>query len=70
VVREVCTAGGRPELEPDVLGKGTPEGEIDRQWLDFSRLRELSGWEPQVSLDEGLARAIEWYRANPQSLYA
>lgn len=70
VVRAVCVAGGRPDLQPDVRGEGTPAGEIDRQWLDFSRLRELSGWEPRIGLEEGLTRAIEWYRRNPQSLYA
>jgi CDP-glucose 4,6-dehydratase len=70
VVRAVCAAGGRPDLEPDLRGQGTPAGEIDRQWVDATRLRGLSGWEPRVSLGEGLTRAIEWYRANPQSLYA
>jgi len=70
VFRAVCAAGGRPDLEPDVRGRGAPAGEIDRQWLDASRLRELSGWEPRTGLDEGLARTIEWYRRHPQSLYA
>jgi CDP-glucose 4,6-dehydratase len=41
---------------------GTPAGEIDRQWLDSSKLRALTGWEPRVTLEEGLARTIEWYR--------
>lgn len=35
--------------------------EIPRQFLDDSSLREL-GWKPQVSLDEGLDRTVEWYR--------
>lgn len=70
VVRAVCAAGGRPDLEPDVRGEGTPAGEIDRQWVDATRLRGLSGWEPRTGLEEGLQRTIGWYRANPQSLYA
>jgi UDP-glucose 4-epimerase len=28
------------------------------------RARELLGWEPTVSLDEGIARTVDWLRAN------
>ncbi len=51
-------------VEPDVRGSGTPAGEIDRQWVDFSKLRELTGWEPKVGLEEGLRRTIEWERSH------
>ena len=27
-----------------------------------TKARELLGWEPQVELDDGLARTIAWYR--------
>ena len=29
---------------------------------DISKARTLLGWEPQVDLDEGLRRTVEWYR--------
>jgi CDP-glucose 4,6-dehydratase len=53
--------------QPDFQGQGTPPGEIDRQWVDASKLRELTGWKPEVSLEEGLRRTIDWYRAHPQA---
>lgn len=31
---------------------------------DISRLRQATGWSPQVSLDEGLQRTMEWYQEN------
>ena len=31
---------------------------------DISRLRQVAGWSPQVSLDEGLARTVTWFREN------
>ena len=31
---------------------------------DISRLRQVTGWSPQVSLHEGLKRTVEWFRAN------
>ena len=52
----------------DVRGEGVPDGEIDRQYIDSSKLRELSGWEPAVDLEEGLALTLEWYREHPEVL--
>jgi len=67
VVARICALAGA-DVEPDVRGAGTPDGEIDRQWVDASKLRALTGWEPRVGLDEGLARTIDWYRAHPRAL--
>jgi CDP-glucose 4,6-dehydratase len=61
VVRMICELAGTG-VEPDVRGQGTPDGEIDRQWVDATKLRSLTGWEPKVGLEEGLRRTIEWYR--------
>jgi CDP-glucose 4,6-dehydratase len=62
VVELVCRLAGTG-VSPEVRGSGTPAGEIDRQWVDFSKLRALTGWEPTVTLEEGLRRTIEWHRA-------
>jgi CDP-glucose 4,6-dehydratase len=67
VVAAVCRAAG-VDVEPDVRGTGTPDGEIDRQLVDASRLRALTGWEPRFDLDEGLARTLAWYREHPSAL--
>ncbi len=65
IVRLLC-ALAEADVEPDVRGTGTPEGEIDRQWLDSSLLRALTGWEPRVGLEDGLRRTLEWYRSHPE----
>jgi CDP-glucose 4,6-dehydratase len=65
VVQLICRLAGT-ELAPDIRGNGTPSGEIDRQWVDFTKLTELTRWKPQIGLEEGLARAIDWYRAHPE----
>jgi CDP-glucose 4,6-dehydratase len=54
-------------VEPDIRGTGNPDGEIDRQYVDATKIRELVGWTPQVSLEEGLRRTIEWYREHPEA---
>jgi CDP-glucose 4,6-dehydratase len=53
-------------VEPEIRGEGNPEGEIDRQYVDSTRLRELTGWRPRFSLEDGLERTIEWYREHPE----
>jgi CDP-glucose 4,6-dehydratase len=67
VVGLVCRLIGA-EVEPDVRGAGVPEREIDRQFVDASKLRGLTGWMPRVGLEEGLERTVRWYRDHPSAL--
>ncbi len=69
-VREVVdliAAAAGTGIEPEYLGAGTPDGEIDRQYVDSRKLRALTGWRPGVELAEGLAGTLEWYRAHPDA---
>lgn len=54
-------------VEPEIRGTGNPEGEIDRQYLDAGKLRELCGWTPSISLEDGLRRTLAWYREHPEA---
>jgi len=33
-------------------------------WADISKAKNLLGWEPQVSLNEGLEKSVQWYMDN------
>lgn len=69
-VREVVdliAALSGSEVEPEYLGDGNPDGEIDRQFVDSSKLRELTGWRPAVGLRDGLSHTLEWYREHPEA---
>jgi nucleoside-diphosphate-sugar epimerase len=33
-------------------------------WADISKAKRLLGWEPQVSLEEGLEKSVQWYLDN------
>jgi CDP-glucose 4,6-dehydratase len=48
------------DLEPLVLNEAT--GEIRAQHLDSTRAREVLGWAPRFTLEDGLARTVAWYR--------
>jgi CDP-glucose 4,6-dehydratase len=67
VVELICRLAGGG-LAPEILGQGTPHGEIDRQWVDSTKLREETGWTATVPLQAGLRRTIEWYRDHPRAL--
>jgi len=69
VVELICRVAGSG-VEPDFQGAGVPKGEIDRQYVDPSKLSGLTGWAPAVSLEEGIRRTVEWYREHPQALAA
>jgi CDP-glucose 4,6-dehydratase len=57
----------RTGVEPEIRGAGNPEGEIDRQYVDAAKIRERCGWSPSVSLEEGIGRTLDWYRAHPEA---
>lgn len=60
LVRQILALMGS-SLEPDVRNEAT--GEIRRQYLSAARAREVLGWSPRFTLEEGLRRTIAWYRA-------
>ena len=66
VIDLIAVAAGTG-VEPEYLGEGTPDGEIDRQYVDSTKLRQLTGWRPEVELDDGLRRTLEWYEAHPRA---
>jgi CDP-glucose 4,6-dehydratase len=60
IVRRLIAVSGH-DVEPDVRGGGTPHGEIDRQFLDSTRIRTELGWSPSWELDDGLSATWAWY---------
>jgi CDP-glucose 4,6-dehydratase len=66
-VVELIAAAADADVEPDFQGTGNPEGEIDRQFVDSTKLRELTGWRPEVELGDGLRRTLEWYQGHPEA---
>jgi CDP-glucose 4,6-dehydratase len=65
VVELICEVAGS-DIEPDIRGTGNPDGEIDRQSLESTKIREVTGWRPRIDLREGLSRTLGWYREHPE----
>ncbi len=47
------------ELKPVVLNQGS--NEIKHQYLSARKAREVLGWAPAYTLEEGLGKTIDWY---------
>ena len=48
------------DLRPDIRNEAS--NEIRSQHLSAARARQVLGWQPLFSLDQGLQRTIAWYR--------
>lgn len=51
-------------LEPDAQRIRPDGSEVDRLCCDSTRARELLGWKPRVTFEDGLSQTIEWMNAN------
>jgi nucleoside-diphosphate-sugar epimerase len=46
--------------------KNSPEGSVKRRIADVSKIKEHTGWEAKIGLEEGLKRMIDWHQKNPK----
>ncbi|MCG3194862.1 MAG: CDP-glucose 4,6-dehydratase [Thermoanaerobaculia bacterium] len=60
IAGEILKLMGRTDLSLDI--QNTARAEIRDQYLDAGKAREILGWAPRWSLEEGLTEAIRWYR--------
>jgi dTDP-L-rhamnose 4-epimerase len=59
IADRVATAVGKPHIEPEITGKYRV-GDIRHCFSDISLARRDLGYEPRVTLDDGLAELAEW----------
>ena len=48
---------------PDPVHTDPREGDVRRTEADVSLARRSIGYEPQVDIDEGLGRVVDWFRS-------
>ncbi len=66
--QEIASAGGSVEtIEWPEQRKRIDIGSV---YLDHSRITELTGWRPKVSLRDGLRRTLDFYRANREHYWS
>ncbi|HEY0022651.1 MAG TPA: GDP-mannose 4,6-dehydratase [Longimicrobium sp.] len=58
LVQRILAAMGS-DLEPEIRDEA--KHEIRHQYLSAAKAREMLGWKPLFTLDEGLERTVRWY---------
>jgi CDP-glucose 4,6-dehydratase len=66
VIRAISACAGVSDVECEVRVRDARFCEIQEQWVRDDKLRAL-GWSPRVSLQEGVRRTVEWYRASQRA---
>jgi nucleoside-diphosphate-sugar epimerase len=60
LIRKLEGIFGRPA---QIQGHPRHPADMLANWADVEKAGRLLGWEPQVSLEDGLRRLVDWYRA-------
>jgi len=60
MVEAIISLSDHPGLKPVIMGEAS--NEIQDQYLDSTKARQVLGWEPIYPLEAGLKETVEWYR--------
>jgi UDP-glucose 4-epimerase len=60
--QEIAASGGQVETVP--WPERRKKIDIGSVYLDHSRISDLTGWQPRITLRDGLRRTIDFYREN------
>ncbi len=64
-LREMINTIGRVlGIEPKIRQMPMQPGDVDRTYADITKARELLGYEPQMSFEEGIKKFVEWRNQN------
>jgi len=58
--RIAALIGKKPRIEY----RPAHPADVATTWADVSKAAQLLGWKPQISIDEGIRRSVEWYFNN------
>ena len=64
VVEKLIKISAKNRCKSTILGKSTPQGEIDCQYLDSTKIYKAVGWQFTTSIDEGLRITWDWWVSN------
>jgi len=62
IARRIWLACGKAEADFELEHLPTFAVDVVRRWPSTDKAKRLLGWESRISLDDGLARTVEWLR--------
>ena len=51
-------------VEPKIKQLPMQPGDVDRTYADISKAKELIGYEPKTTFEDGIRKFVEWYKEN------
>jgi nucleoside-diphosphate-sugar epimerase len=60
LAKKICSIGG---YDTEIVHTEPRAGDVRHSLADISRARDLLGYTPQVSIDEGLSKTVKWFLA-------
>jgi UDP-glucuronate 4-epimerase len=61
IIDQIAALVGR---QPQIDRRPAHPADVPATWADISKARRLLGWSPEVPVEDGLRRSVEWYREN------
>ena len=59
LIKTIYTQLGKQE---NIIKQGMQDGDVNLTFADISKAKSLLDYQPEVKLEEGIARFIDWYR--------
>ena len=61
IIQQIAELTGKT---PEIEYRPAHPADVPTTWADVSKAARLLGWKPQISIEDGLRRCVEWYYAN------
>jgi nucleoside-diphosphate-sugar epimerase len=65
IIDQISQLVGR---KPIIDSRPLHRADVPATWADISKAGKLLDWRPKISVEEGLRRSVEWYRANRETV--
>lgn len=64
LIEMIKVIGQKLHIEPKIKQLSMQPGDVDRTYADISKAKELLGYQPKVSFEDGIELFIDWYMKN------
>jgi nucleoside-diphosphate-sugar epimerase len=65
IIDQIAALVGR---QPQIDRRPSHPADVPATWADIAKARQLLNWSPQVPIEEGLRRSVDWYRENRETV--
>jgi len=64
LAEKIATIMGKSRIKLELDPKRLRRMDIDRFRCNTEKLTRLTGWHPEISIDDGLSRTVKWFHDN------